>query len=121
MSADRWRENAAYLRGAELFNAGAFWEAHETWEDAWNAARGSDEAQASFLQGLIQVAAARLKEREGAAGPARELAAKGLAKVRRVLDATGAGYLGVGFMGVTADAAAAAARLGGPARLTLSL
>lgn len=117
--AERWKEHAAYRRGAELFNAGSFWEAHEAWEAAWNAARGRDAAQATFIQGLIQVAAGRVREAAGAPEAARALAAKGLAKVRAVLDATGAGYLGVGYMGVTADAAAAAAAIGSPAHLRL--
>lgn len=120
--AERWRENGAYLAGARRFDEGLFWEAHEVWEGVWNAARGRDEAQAVFVQGLIQLAAGRFKERTGSPDAARELAARGLAKVRAVLDATGAGYLGVGYMGVTAAMAAAAAEIGSaPPRLRLGL
>lgn len=41
--------------GVRLFNAQRFWHAHEAWERIWLAAEGSDK---TFLQGLIQLAAA---------------------------------------------------------------
>lgn len=42
-------------RGAGLFNAGRYWEAHEAWEEAWTPDRhGPDRG---FWKGLIQVAA----------------------------------------------------------------
>jgi len=42
-------------RGVEQFNRGQFFEAHETWEEIWLAAA---EPERTFLQGIIQVAAA---------------------------------------------------------------
>ena len=45
----------AYRRGIELFNSGAFFDAHEVWEDVWRQSEGLDK---QFLQGLIQVAVA---------------------------------------------------------------
>jgi len=42
-------------RGAELFNRGLFWEAHEAWEELW--LELEDEPKL-FVQGLIQLAAA---------------------------------------------------------------
>ncbi|HEY2517531.1 MAG TPA: DUF309 domain-containing protein [Polyangiaceae bacterium] len=42
-------------RGAALFDAGAYWEAHEAWEGAWRQERRP------WQQGLIQVAAALYK------------------------------------------------------------
>ena len=45
----------AYRRGLELFNSGAFFDAHEAWEDVWRQSEGLDK---QFLQGLIQVAVA---------------------------------------------------------------
>jgi predicted metal-dependent hydrolase len=42
-------------RGADLFNRGLYWEAHEAWEELW--LRLEDEPRL-FVQGLIQVAAA---------------------------------------------------------------
>ena len=48
-------ERSLLLRGADLFNAGLFWEAHEAWEEAWTPDRhGPDRG---FYKGLIQVAA----------------------------------------------------------------
>ena len=40
-------------RGAELFNAGKHWEAHEAWEDLWRATGGPLRL---FYQGLVQAA-----------------------------------------------------------------
>ena len=40
-------------QGIKEFNAEAFFEAHDTWEDAWMDLRGQNRL---FLQGLIQVA-----------------------------------------------------------------
>jgi Domain of unknown function (DUF309) len=47
---------SAFVRGAQLFDGGAFFEAHEAWEERWRSA--TDETERRFLQGLIQVAAA---------------------------------------------------------------
>lgn len=44
-----------YLEGLRLFNAGAYYESHEVWEDLWLRNRS---AARPFLQGLIQLAAA---------------------------------------------------------------
>lgn len=41
--------------GVILFNSGEFFKAHEVWEEIWLAA---DEPDKTFLQGLIQLAAA---------------------------------------------------------------
>jgi predicted metal-dependent hydrolase len=43
------------IRGITLFNDQEFWHAHEAWEELWLPARGE---QKTFLQGLIQLAAA---------------------------------------------------------------
>jgi predicted metal-dependent hydrolase len=45
----------ALARGADLFNRGLHWEAHEAWEELW--LELEDEPKL-FVQGLIQVAAA---------------------------------------------------------------
>lgn len=42
-------------RGAELFNAGEWWEAHEAWEGEWMRAVGDERR---FVQALILLAAA---------------------------------------------------------------
>lgn len=43
------------LEGLRCYHSGAFFEAHEHWESVWLAAQ---EPEKTFLQGLIQVAAA---------------------------------------------------------------
>lgn len=46
---------AALARGAELFDRGDWWHAHEAWEDGWRALTGPHR---HYLKGLIQLAAA---------------------------------------------------------------
>jgi uncharacterized protein len=74
---ERWAENSRYLYGIDLFNAGYYWEAHEAWESLWHAS-GRTGLAADFLKGLIKLAAAGVKvregRREGAVGHARAAA-----------------------------------------------
>lgn len=66
-----WRECNVYLRGLDLFNAGFYWEAHEVWEQLWHAC-GRTGRDADFFKGLIKLAAAGVKAKEGnAAGVTR--------------------------------------------------
>lgn len=60
----RWQESRAYLHGIDLFNHGYYWEAHEVWEGLWRAA-GRAGPTADFLKGLIKLAAAGVKVRQG--------------------------------------------------------
>jgi hypothetical protein len=70
----------AFRRGALLFDAGAFFEAHEAWEERWRIE--TDPACRLCLQGLIQVAAAFHKLIVSRAEePASRLLARGLAKL----------------------------------------
>lgn len=46
---------SSLVSGVELFNAHKFWHAHEAWEAAWLQLEGPPR---TFLQGLIQLAAA---------------------------------------------------------------
>ena len=48
-------DSERFDRAVRHFNQGAFFEAHEDWEDLWHAADG---AERLWLQGLIQWAAA---------------------------------------------------------------
>jgi hypothetical protein len=50
--------------GVDLFNHGYYWEAHEAWEGVWHAC-GRQGKLADFLKGLIHLAAAGVKSREG--------------------------------------------------------
>ncbi|MGI8978537.1 MAG: DUF309 domain-containing protein [Pirellulaceae bacterium] len=56
--------HATYLWGIQLFNHGYYWEAHETWEQVWHAC-GRKRSAADYLKGLIKLAAAGVKSREG--------------------------------------------------------
>lgn len=60
----RWQDSRAYLYGIDLFNQGYYWEAHEVWEGLWRAA-GRTGPIANFLKGLIKLAAAGVKVRQG--------------------------------------------------------
>lgn len=52
----------AYREGVRLFNAGAFWHAHEQWEECW---RQAHEPDATFYKGIIQAAAALVHWQKG--------------------------------------------------------
>ena len=56
--------NEAFAFGFDLFNHGYYWEAHEAWEQAWIAV-GREGEVADLLKGLIKLAAAGVKAREG--------------------------------------------------------
>lgn len=66
LDVENWQTCTAYLRGIDLFNHGYYWEAHESWEALWHAA-GRQGPIADFLKGLIKLAAAGVKSREGSA------------------------------------------------------
>lgn len=67
---DALADNEDFRYGIDLFNHGFPWEAHEAWEPLWFAAP-RDRPERALLQGLIHAAAAVLKARTGAVGPAR--------------------------------------------------
>lgn len=54
----------AFAWGIDLFNRGFYWEAHEAWEPLWRAAH-ADDPRRLLLKGLILLAAAGVKMREG--------------------------------------------------------
>jgi predicted metal-dependent hydrolase len=58
----RVRIHRALREGAELYNAGHFFETHEVLEDVWLLEEGEDKP---FLQGLIKIAAAFVHFRKG--------------------------------------------------------
>ena len=66
-----WSSNADYSYAIDLFNHGYYWEAHEAWESLWHAA-GRRGDTADFLKGLIKLAAAGVKAREGRAAGVRQ-------------------------------------------------
>ncbi len=93
---ERWAESEDYLYGADLYNHGYWWEAHEAWEGLW---QQTDKAgrQGRFLQGLIQVSAAHLKRHVGQAEGVERLLdrAFGHLDAARAGDMPGARYMGL--------------------------
>lgn len=81
---ERWHECLAYLRGLDLFNHGYYWEAHEAWEAAWHAA-GRRGPVADFFKGLIKLAAAGVKAREGSLEGVRSHGRRGAELFRSVI------------------------------------
>jgi predicted metal-dependent hydrolase len=70
----------ALVRGADLFDGGQFFAAHEAWEEHWRVE--GDPERRRLLQGLIQVAAAFHKLLNlGAADSAARLFTRGMAKL----------------------------------------
>jgi uncharacterized protein len=83
---------AAFQRGLLAYRAGRHYEAHEHWESIWQIEE--DLLQKSFLQGLIQVAAAmhKLLEMKGTAGAVR-LLDKARGRLEAVPEGTGGLWL----------------------------
>jgi hypothetical protein len=69
--------------GIDLFNHGYYWEAHEAWEPLWHAAKRSTQ-HSQFFKGLILLAAAGVKIREGKWVAAARHAARAAALFRQV-------------------------------------
>ena len=88
--AEEWRNCIPYLYGIDLFNHEYWWEAHESLEAVWVAA-GRDSQTGQFLQGLIQIAVAHLKQHQGFTDVARRMAKTGIEKIEPV----GASYMGI--------------------------
>lgn len=70
----------AFRRGIDQFNAGRFFEAHETWEEVW---LRSPEPDKTFLQGIIQIAAAFHHYSRGNTRGTRSLLEAGLGRLER--------------------------------------
>jgi len=66
--------------GRAAFNRGAFFEAHELWENVWRDLAGSER---TFVQGLIQIAAGLHHLDQGRPGPAARVLARGAEKLAR--------------------------------------
>lgn len=81
---ERWASCREYLFGIDLFNHGYYWEAHEVWEGLWHAS-GRTGTTGHFLKGLIKLAAAGVKAREGKPEGVRRHAARSAELFRGVL------------------------------------
>jgi predicted metal-dependent hydrolase len=92
---EHWQECRGYLYGIDLFNHGYYWEAHEAWEQLWHAC-GRKGITAGFLKGLIKLAAAGIKVREGKAQGVRNHARRAAALFQVTTRDTGMSrYLGL--------------------------
>jgi hypothetical protein len=80
-SAGEWINSETYLYGVDLFNNGYWWECHEQWEAIWKFI-GSDSREGRFLQGLVQIAAACLRQFMGTDKRGWTLAVKGLERIK---------------------------------------
>jgi hypothetical protein len=69
--------------GIDLFNHGYYWEAHEAWEPLWHGAKQSTQHRL-FFKGLILLAAAGVKMREGKRVAAARHAGRAAALFRQV-------------------------------------
>lgn len=69
---------AAFSRGIRQFNARQFWHSHESWEAIWLTASQPDK---TFLQGIIQIAAAFYHHQKKNHAGMGSLMRRGLAKV----------------------------------------
>jgi len=97
MIARAMAEKSQFQRGIELFNAGNFFEAHEAWEEIWLAAT---EPEKTFLQGLIQVAAAFHHYSRGNRKGMESLLEAGLTKLAQFKD----GHRGIAVARLRMDA-----------------
>ena len=69
-----------FQRGLRHFNAREFFEAHEVWEEIW---LRENEPEKTFLQGIIQIAAAFHHYGRGNSDGAETLLAAGIVKLTR--------------------------------------
>jgi uncharacterized protein len=69
-----------FEQGLAHFNAREFFEAHEVWEEVWLV---ESEPEKTFLQGIIQIAAAFHHYRRGNTDGAETLLAAGIVKITR--------------------------------------
>lgn len=94
---NHWPDCRPFLYGLDLFNHGYYWEAHEVWERIWHAA-GRTGPVGSFIKGLIKLAAAGVKVREGRPAGVRshaQRAAELFSRVANQLRSTQSSYFGL--------------------------
>ena len=93
LNPNQWQDSVEYLWGLDLFNHGYYWEAHESWEAVWKAPR-SQFAVATFLKGLIKLAAAGVKAREGNSVGVQRHASRGVELLASV-ESAGSNFCGL--------------------------
>lgn len=80
-TATSWPGSGVYLYGVDLFNFAYWWECHEQWEAIWKFT-APESYEGKFLQGLVQIAAANLRQFMGSHDSGAALARKGLLRLR---------------------------------------
>jgi predicted metal-dependent hydrolase len=78
------KDREAFRLGIVEFNSGRFFEAHEAWEEIW---LHSPEPEKTFLQGIIQIAAAFHHHSKGNLRGTRSLLEAGLGRTEHFPDA----------------------------------
>ena len=78
---EKWQNNQQYLYGVDLFNFSYWWEAHEAWEEDWCKSKGNHK---KFLQGLIQICAAMIKQHVCQWRGVKKLSVRGCARLSEV-------------------------------------
>lgn len=94
---DNWVSCQPYLYAVDLFNHGYYWEAHEAWEQLWNADHRRRPTR-HFFQGLIRLAASGVKAREGSAHGVQHHARRAAELFRKTVstsDGPGDRYMGL--------------------------
>ncbi|RUL88326.1 DUF309 domain-containing protein [Tautonia sociabilis] len=100
----------AFRLGVRLYNAGYYWEAHEAWETLWHAI-GRTGPTADVLKGLITLAAAGVKVRQGQPRGVATHAGRAAVLFRASRERTGRDrLLGIDLVGLEAVALRVAAR-----------
>jgi hypothetical protein len=89
-----WELDIAYLHGCDLFDNRYLWEAHETWEGIWHQVPKTDPYR-DLLQGLIQAAAAVLKQHMDFARASATLHERCRARFEAVVTRTGPNFRGL--------------------------
>lgn len=107
---DDWWNCTEYLWGIDLFNHGYYWEAHEAWEGLWHAADRKG-AFGDFLKGLIKLAAAGVKSREGSESGRRRHLRRAIELLDSVRGCVGGRLMGLDLNVLSIDVAASASDL----------
>lgn len=90
-SPEEWRSLTPYLYGVDLYNYAFWWECHEVLEGLWHAA-GRTTPPATFVQGIIHLAASHLNRHRGHLVAAERQALRG---ATRIGSQAGRCYMGI--------------------------
>lgn len=97
-----WERDERWLTTLDLFDARYLWEAHEAWEAMWRDLPTASPSR-GVLQGLIQLAAWRLKRHQGDLASAASLHARALGRLRAAVDVFGPTWRGVDLRALLAE------------------